>query len=66
MPRHLDLIEQLRRAIRESGESQLSISQATGIDRPNLSKFLSGQRSMSLETAAVVCEYLKLDLLPRK
>jgi transcriptional regulator with XRE-family HTH domain len=57
MPRRSDIIEQLRRAIRESGKSQLSIAQETGIDQPNLSKFLRGERSMSLETAAAICEY---------
>lgn len=66
MASRLDIIEQLRRAIRESGESQLSIAQGTGIDQPNLNKFVAGKRSISLESAAAICAYLKLDLVSRK
>jgi hypothetical protein len=66
MPLREDIIDQLRRAIRNSGESQRSIALATGIDQANFNHFVAGKRSISLESAAAICEYLKLDLAPRK
>jgi hypothetical protein len=41
--------------IADSGEWQLSISEATGIDQGNLSRFLRGERSLYLENFAVLC-----------
>ena len=41
--------------IADSGESQLSISESTGIDQGNLSRFLRGERGLSLDNFAVLC-----------
>jgi transcriptional regulator with XRE-family HTH domain len=60
-----DLMEQLRRAIARSGESQYAIAKATGISQPMLNRFVNGERSISLETAAKLCTYLKLELRQR-
>ena len=60
-----NIIDQLRRAVAESDESQLAIATALGIDQGNLNRFVRGERSISLETAAKLCEYLKLDLIRR-
>lgn len=60
------IIDQLRKAIAESGESQLSIANALDIDQGNLNRFVRGERSISFETAAKLCEYLKLDLVHRQ
>lgn len=57
-----DVIEQLRGAIRESGQTQLAIAEATGIDQGTISKFLRGARGLSLENFAVLCQHLKLKL----
>jgi len=65
MPSRPDIIEQLRRAIEKSDESERAIALATGIDQPHLNRFVHGQRSLSLETAARLCQYLKLELVPR-
>jgi transcriptional regulator with XRE-family HTH domain len=66
MSRRLDLIDQLRRAIRNSGQSQRAIALATGVDQANLNHFMNGKRSLSIESAALICEHLRLDLVPRK
>lgn len=60
-----NIIDQLRKAIAESGESQLAIANAVDIDQGNLNRFVRGERSITLETAAKLCEYLKLELVRR-
>ena len=45
---------------------QLSIAEATGISQGNLSKFLRGERGLSLENFAVLCDYFKLKLGERR
>jgi len=42
------LTEQIRRAARESGRGQNALARAAGIDKGSFSKFLSGQRGLSL------------------
>jgi len=60
-----NVIDQLRKAIVDSGESQLSISEATGINQGNLSKFLNGERGLSLDNFAELCTYFKCRLVSR-
>jgi transcriptional regulator with XRE-family HTH domain len=57
-----NVIDQLRKVIIDSGESQLSIADATGINQGNLSKFLRDERNLSLENFAVLCDYFKLKI----
>jgi plasmid maintenance system antidote protein VapI len=61
-----NIIDQLRKAIADSDESQLSIANALDIDQGNLNRFVRGERSITFETAAKLCEYLKLDLVQRQ
>jgi plasmid maintenance system antidote protein VapI len=60
-----DIIDQLRKALRESDESQLAIAKAVEIDQGNLNRFINCERGISLETAAKLCTYLKLELVKR-
>jgi transcriptional regulator with XRE-family HTH domain len=60
------VVDQLRRAIAESGESQNAIAEAIGIDQGNLNRFVNGERGVSMETFAELCEYLRLDLVRRR
>lgn len=57
-----DIIDQLRKAIDDSGESQLAIAKAAGIGQSGLNRFMNGDRGISLETAAKLCNHLKLKL----
>jgi DNA-binding phage protein len=47
-----DLGEQLREAIRASGLTVYAIAQESGVDTGPIYRFMSGERSISLETAA--------------
>ena len=60
--------DQLILAIEESGQSRYAISMATGIDQGQLSKFVHGERGLSLATVDTLCSYLGLELrqAPRK
>lgn len=60
------IIDQLRKAISESDESQAAIAEATGIAQPHLNRFINGARGISFENAAVLCDYLKLELVSKK
>lgn len=65
-PKPIKLSDQLRQAIRESKHSRYAIWKATGIDQAVLSHFLLGRRGMSIQSLDVLCEFLDLDLCPRR
>jgi hypothetical protein len=56
------LSDQLRQAIRRSEASCYVISKATRIDQGTLSKFLKGERGMSLESVDRIAAFLNLEL----
>ncbi len=66
MPPKKTIIDQLRRAIRDSGETEYAIAKASGVSQSVVNRFVSGERGISLETAAKLCEHLKLDLVRRR
>jgi transcriptional regulator with XRE-family HTH domain len=59
-----NVIEQLRRAIQESGQTQTAIAEGSGVDQGTISAFLRGQRGLSMDSFAALCKYLKLQLTP--
>ncbi len=61
----MTIIDQLRNVIRDSGESEYRIAQATGVSASVLSRFVNGKRGITLEVAAKICEYLNLHLEQR-
>jgi transcriptional regulator with XRE-family HTH domain len=58
------VVEQLRQAIRGSGHTLNQLSQQCGVGRDQLSRFLRGERDLTLETAARICRALHLELSP--
>jgi len=58
------LVDDLREAILNCGETEYRVSKESGVAQPILNRFLRGERGISLETAAKVCEYLGLHLAP--
>jgi plasmid maintenance system antidote protein VapI len=66
MPTKKNIIDQLRRAMRDSGESEYAIAKAAGVPQSVVNRFVSGERGISLTTAAKLCEYLKLELVYRR
>ncbi len=59
------LAERIIQAIEKSGTSRYRISQDTGIDQTVLHRLVHGG-SCSLQTADILCEYLGLDLVPKR
>jgi hypothetical protein len=54
------LREQLKEAIRQSGQSLYLLAQATGIDTGRLSRFLRGERGLSFEALEKIWTVLDL------
>jgi plasmid maintenance system antidote protein VapI len=56
------IIDQLQKAIAASGETEYAIAKASGVDTGVLSRFVRGERSITLATAAKLCSHLGLRL----
>jgi len=54
--------EQLRRLIRERGESLAEIGRQTGVSHTVLSRFLRGERGLTTFSLDRLCEYLGVAL----
>jgi transcriptional regulator with XRE-family HTH domain len=59
----LPLVEDLRRAVREAGVSLSELGRQAGVSQPQLSRFVSGERTLTLPAAARVCLALGLRLV---
>lgn len=57
-----DLADQLRRALAASGLSMSRLGREAGVSQAQLSRFLRGERTLTLATAARLCAYLGLRL----
>jgi transcriptional regulator with XRE-family HTH domain len=57
-----DIQEQLRQAIAGCGKSLNDLARATGVHKAQLSRFLRGERTLTLKAAAKVCAHLGLRL----
>lgn len=54
--------DQLRQGIERSEQSRYAICKALDIDQGQLSKFMHGERGLSLAVVDRLCAYLKLEL----
>ncbi|TWU27597.1 helix-turn-helix domain-containing protein [Bythopirellula polymerisocia] len=59
------LSEQLRAAILDADCSRYAIFKATGIDQSALSKFVHGERTLSLNAIDRIAEFLELELVKK-
>lgn len=57
---------QLRRAIRECGQSLCQIADGSGVDDGALSRFMRGERGLTTKTLDRLCSYLNLELRQSK
>lgn len=57
-----DICAALQRFILEDGRSLYELSKLTGISKTILGRFMRGERSVTLPTAAKLCEVLGLEL----
>ncbi len=62
-PKGKTIIEQLRHAMVNSGQTEYAIAKGSGVSQSVVNRFARGERGISLETAARLCSYLKLDLV---
>ena len=66
----MNIVGQLKKAIRDSGETPYAISQGSGVDQSVLSRFLADDedrhRDIRLEVAAKLCSYLGVTLSAKK
>ncbi len=58
--------EQLRQAIETSQFSRYRISMETGVSQAALSRFMSGERSLTLDTVDVLADFLGLKLVSKR
>jgi hypothetical protein len=61
----LNLSDQLRRAMANSGYTRYRISQETGLNEAALGKFFHGDRGLSLDSLDKLVEFLNLELTVR-
>ncbi len=62
--RKTDLAAQLRRAIRDSGLTPYRVATDADVDRAIMTRFVNGDRGLTLDTASRICELLGLELRP--
>lgn len=60
MPSQVLLSEQIRRAVESSGKTITELSHQTGIHKSTLSRFLSGERGLPMNTLDVLGKHLGL------
>jgi hypothetical protein len=56
------LSDQIRQAVEGCGLSRYAISKATEIDQATLSRFVSGERGLPMNTLDVLAEFLDLNI----
>jgi hypothetical protein len=61
----MGVIDSIRKAIRQAKVSRYQIAQDTGIHESALSRFVSGERGLSMEAVDTLCDYLGLELRPK-
>jgi transcriptional regulator with XRE-family HTH domain len=59
----VDLIRDLRNAIRSSGKTMSQLGRAADVNTSSITRFLQG-KDLSLSVASRLCRYLKLKLSP--
>jgi transcriptional regulator with XRE-family HTH domain len=58
--KYTPLTEQLRHAVLNCGQTQYALCKATGIDKTALSRFINGERGVSMQVLDKLGEYLGL------
>lgn len=59
------IVDQLRKAIAESGQTEYGIAKGAGVSQSVVNRFVNGERGIGLDTAARLCAYLGLELVRR-
>jgi len=59
------LLDDIRAALKASGQSRYAIAKATSISQAHLCQFVKGTKGLSVEAAEVLAEHLGLELVAR-
>ncbi len=65
-PRYVSISDQLRQVILDCGQTRYAICKATGIGQDVLSRFIHGERGLSMEVLDTLGEYLGLRIVADK
>ena len=60
--RRAKLSDQIRRTVDDCGQSRYRISKETGIDASTLSRFMSSERGLPMNTLDKLADYLDLNI----
>ena len=60
--RRTNLSDQIRRAVDDCGQTRYRISKETGIDQSTLSRFMSGERGLPMNTLDKLADDLDLNI----
>jgi transcriptional regulator with XRE-family HTH domain len=60
--RGIKLSDQIRKAVKGCGQTRYAIAKATGIDQSTLSRFVSGERGLPMNTLDRLADYLELSI----
>jgi len=63
MKKYILLTEQLRKAINTCGQSRYAIAKATGVGADTLSRFVNGERGLSMEAMDAIGKHLGLRIV---
>ena len=58
--------EQLRRVVRDCGETRYSLAKRMGIAQSTLTRFMNGDRGLSMEAIDRLFDALNLEIKPRR
>jgi len=64
--KYTPLTEQLRHAVLNCAQTQYALSKATGIDKTAMSRFINGERGVSMQVLDKLGEYLGLRIVTDK
>jgi transcriptional regulator with XRE-family HTH domain len=62
----MSLTEQVREAIRECGVSRYQIARETGLPEAALSRFMTGKKTITLETLERLHEFISVSAKPAR
>ena len=57
------IVDQLQKAIANSGQTEYAIAKRAGVSQSVLNRFMNGERGISLQTASKLCTCLGLSLV---
>ena len=57
------VLDEIRKAIKQSNQTRYAIFKATGIDQAQLSKLMKGETGLSLASLQRLLDYLELEIV---